>query len=157
MRFLHGDSDNERDGDDDEGHFLLPWEDITWDEALLWLNDRLGKSVHVSLRRDLGDTPDQLFGAEGELHHFQESKAAAKWREHGEQRVDLAAYYTLDGNQAEVDLAGLGRGCRVRRCRDMDVMTVVLTEDEDASIYLEFVEQRSDPLHDEKDEEGEES
>ena len=66
---------------------------LTKDEALLWLNDRIGKSVHVSVTQAYGDrSGDAAFG-EGILRHWSEGneRIVASHRPH--QEVDLSGLY----------------------------------------------------------------
>jgi hypothetical protein len=44
------------------------------DDALLWLNDRLGKSVAVSIEIERGDFDLAVLYADGELHHWTETQ-----------------------------------------------------------------------------------
>jgi hypothetical protein len=47
---------------------------MTLDDALLWLNDRLGKSVGVWIAREYPDFAVMVFAAAGELRHWTEDK-----------------------------------------------------------------------------------
>jgi hypothetical protein len=49
-------------------------EPLTIDDALLWLNDRLGKSVAASVELERGDLDLAVLYADGELHHWSETQ-----------------------------------------------------------------------------------
>jgi hypothetical protein len=50
---------------------------LTPEEALLWMNDRLGKIVGVTVRADVVDDASRyMFSAIGELHHWREDLSA---------------------------------------------------------------------------------
>jgi len=76
--------------------------ELTTDEALLWLNERVGKSVHVSVQLELGDYLRTLFAAEGELRHW---SARASGGALSVPRDDLAGLYDVGG--ASLDLSDL--------------------------------------------------
>ena len=57
---------------------------MTREEALLWLNDRIGKTVNVSVVLEVGDHFEMLFTAEGDLHHWREQPNAAAWTHEAE-------------------------------------------------------------------------
>jgi hypothetical protein len=72
------------------------------DPALLWLNDRLGKRVHVSIAVERGDTDDMVLAASGELKHWSEEKGYA---EVAIERPDVAGLYDVGG--VELDLTNV--------------------------------------------------
>lgn len=65
----------------------------TRDELLLWLNDRLGKSVAVSVELERGDSGRSVFEAEGELSPWRQGPAA--WRQAEAPRYDLVGFYKV--------------------------------------------------------------
>ena len=52
---------------------------MTRDEALLWLNNRLGKTVNVSIERDRGDVSAVVLDDESTLKHCQRRIATLRW------------------------------------------------------------------------------
>lgn len=104
------------------------------DRALLWLNDRLGKSVHVSVMLEKGDYSVTLLAAEGELQHWRADKRVSNaWRGHS--RDDVAGLYDVGG--ASVDLTDIG-GSEIRIRDDGEIQSLVIDLAEDIS--LEIVE-----------------
>lgn len=74
---------------------------MTLDDALLWLNDRLGKSVAVWIAIEQGDTELMVFEAAGELRHWSEERSTA----HAAGREDIVGLYDVSG--ASFDLSGV--------------------------------------------------
>ncbi len=103
---------------------------VTRDDALLWLNDRLGKSVHVSVVLEKGDLPVTVLEAEGELHHWRESETASASA--GLPREDLIGWYAVGG--ARFDLSDLEH---LHVDVGDDAIAIELAED----VALEIVEQ----------------
>jgi len=126
-----------------EGWQGMPeWEETTRDGALLWLNDRLGKSVHVSAVIDKGDYSVQLLAAAGELRHWRaDSRTAAAWT--GHPREDIIGLYEV-GDSISLNLSDVGRKAVSTR-RDFPALSVELAED----VTFEIVEQ-TDFLSDEE-------
>jgi hypothetical protein len=104
------------------------------DRALLWLNDRLGKSVHASVKLDKGDYSVTLLAAEGELQHWRaDTRVSSAWR--GHLRDDVAGLYDVGG--ASVDLTDIGGSeLRIRDDGEIHSLAIDLAED----ISLEIVE-----------------
>jgi hypothetical protein len=67
---------------------------VTINDALLWLNDRLGKRIHIALVVDYGDSGTMVLAAAGELAHWSERKGDA---EIAIQRDDIAGLYDVGG------------------------------------------------------------
>ncbi len=65
---------------------------MTRDEALLWLNDRVGRSVHVSVTLESGGGGSVLEG-EGVLRHW--SEVAGSDPALSVPRDDLAGWYAV--------------------------------------------------------------
>jgi hypothetical protein len=76
-----------------------PSDEAFLDEALLWLNDRLGKSVTVLIALHTGDTDVSVLEAAGELRHWTEGRAAVR----AASRDDVAGMYDVGGD-ATLDL-----------------------------------------------------
>ena len=72
---------------------------MTLDDALLWLNDRLGKSVTVWIAVEHGDTETSILEATGVLEHWSEGRAGAR----AVGREDIAGLYDVGG--ASFDLS----------------------------------------------------
>ncbi len=69
---------------------------MTRDEALLWLNDRIGKSVYVGVELDRGGVGAAVFEGEGILEH---SSVPVDRRTQAVQRDDLTAWYRVGGTR----------------------------------------------------------
>jgi hypothetical protein len=65
------------------------------EDALLWLNDRLGKSVAAWIAVEDGDSIFSVFDAEGELRHWSEGKAAVLAASREESPADLGLKNSL--------------------------------------------------------------
>jgi hypothetical protein len=95
----------------------------TRDDVLFWLNDRLGKDVHVSVVLDKGDVRVEVLEGQGKLSH---------WHEARDSRDNLRAWYGVDGTGIDLnDLDPL-----VARMDDEE-LEVTLAE----NVTLRFVEQ----------------
>jgi hypothetical protein len=103
-------------------------------DALMWLNDRLGKSVAAWIEIEEGDSAVTVFDAEGELHHWSEGKAAIR----SASREDIAGLYEVDG--ASINLTGV-RPFDVTAWLDEDQLIVRL----DARTTLNVIEQEDVP------------
>ena len=71
---------------------------MTLDDALLWLNDRIGKEVNVAVEIERGDFGFSVFQAGGELRYWNEAAkedALAGSREH-----DAGLYDVGDASRA---------------------------------------------------------
>ena len=90
--------------------------------ALLWLNDRLGKSVAAWIAVEEGDAIFTVFDAEGELRHWSEGKAAIL----APSREEIAGLYDV-GDGASFDLSGV-RPLEVTTWPDEDHLIVRLDE-----------------------------
>lgn len=68
------------------------------DDALLWLNDRLGKDVTVNVMVERGDVPFSVFDAGGELRHWTDGTAAleAPSRDHIQGIYDVGEGASFD-------------------------------------------------------------
>jgi hypothetical protein len=97
---------------------------MTRDEALLWLNDRLGKSVNISVELDHGDVGTSVVEGEGILDHWTGMDDAeralvvprddlAGWYRAGETRFDLTSLTLAEGDDDEL-LFNLAEGLRLR-------------------------------------------
>jgi hypothetical protein len=93
---------------------------LSIDDVLLWLNDRLGKSVHVEVQVEQGDLSITVLEAEGVLEHWSERagshdlsiphEARTRFvrqlrRVLSRQSVDLAGWYAI--GDAHFDLSNL--------------------------------------------------
>ena len=72
---------------------------MTRDEALRWLNDRIGKSVYVGVEVDRGDDAAAVFEGEGVLEH---SSVPVDRRTHAVQRDDPTAWYRVGGTRVNL-------------------------------------------------------
>jgi hypothetical protein len=88
----------------------------TRDDVLFWLNDRLGKDVHVSVVLVKGDLRVAVLEGQGKLSH---------WYEARDPRDDLRAWYGVDGTG--IDLT------------DLDIITARLDDDEAVVALTETV------------------
>lgn len=105
---------------------------LTRDEALLWLNDRVGKSVHVSVLLERGDRNIVVVNGEGTLQH---------WRSVTPQRLpadDLAGWYVA--GKTRFDLTELG-GAEITHGVDDDTILVRLSGD----VVVEIIKQEDLP------------
>ena len=107
---------------------------MTREEALLWLNDRIGKKVNVSVVLEVGDQFEMLFTAEGDLHHWREQSDAAAWTHNA--REDISGLYRV--GSADLDLTQTGH-LEIRSREDR------LTLDLADNASLEIVEKRELP------------
>jgi hypothetical protein len=108
------------------------------DEALLWLNDRLGESVHVSVNAEKGDLEVTVLEAEGSLRHWREaSPAGAAWE--GLPRDDLIGSYEVEG--AHFDLSDLEHLPVWERESIGPELEIELAE----NVYLRIIEQQELP------------
>jgi hypothetical protein len=109
---------------------------ISGDDALLWLNDRLGQLVTVAVRAESGDGWRYLFSARGELHHWREEVGMARLWERPATIERMVGFYMV-GATAEIDLTLLGH--RSVFVRDLDepgsFLNVELAEDVWLEIY----------------------
>jgi len=105
------------------------------EDALLWLNDRLGKSVAVWVEVDRGIVHSVL-SVEGELRHWSEGRSPD--RVHG--RDDVAGLYDIGDGGCSIDLSDL-EPLGVWTVPD-DVTHLVVRIDE--STTLDIVEQEDD-------------
>jgi hypothetical protein len=105
-------------------------------ETLLWLNDRVGKSVHASVKLDKGDYSVTLLSVEGDLHHWRDDprfpNPAEAWMGHS--RDDIMGLYSV-GRDAQIDLTTDVLGAWARD--DLDSLRVALAHD----VYIEVIEQ----------------
>ena len=69
---------------------------MTRDEALRWLNDRIGKSVYVGVELERGDVRTAVFEGEGILEH---SSVPVDRRTQAVQRDDPTAWYRVGGTR----------------------------------------------------------
>jgi hypothetical protein len=70
------------------------------DEALLWLNDRLGKRVAIWIGINRGHLELDVFEVAGELRHWTEGQAAGR----AANRDSVAGLYEV-GDDASLDLS----------------------------------------------------
>jgi hypothetical protein len=106
---------------------------LTIDELLLWLNDRLGKSVHVAVELERGDLTVSILEAEGDLQHWSER---ADSRSLSVPRDDLTGRYAV--GDASFDLTNLGHLDAVLQG---DELAIALSDD----VTLSIVEQEELP------------
>jgi hypothetical protein len=86
--------------------FLESWREVSRNDALLWLNDRRGKDVHVAVRVTSA-LPITLLEASGRLRYWQEDAPAGAWfGPRGERRDDLEGWYIV-GESSRFDLTDL--------------------------------------------------
>lgn len=103
------------------------WEPITHDDALLWLNDRVGAAFHVEVTFDKGDLPVAPMATMGTLSH---------WREDAFSAVPghplLRGLYLIEGTA--IDVTHLAT---VARHAELEMLRFDLTDD----VHLEIVKQ----------------
>jgi hypothetical protein len=114
---------------------------IARDEALLWLNDRVGRDVSIYVEIDCGDYTANVLSCEGgELRHWRADKTAAVWAEH--RRDDIAGLYYLTSPRGDegvgIDLTVPGRQMFIRthdvpeeaqeRSEEVDLGRIVVEE-----------------------------
>ncbi len=105
---------------------------MTRDEALLWLTNRLGKSVLVEVAVKRGDDQVLVLGSRGTLSHW--SEHAPRRQLSVESRDELAGYYAV-GAEAHLDLSDLADADAVRTLEDE--LVIRLGDD----VVLHIVEQ----------------
>ena len=106
---------------------------MTRDEALLWLNDRLGKSVHVSVQVTRGDSDVWVVYGEGELLHWRSVPGAERQAE--VPRDDLAGWYVA--GTTRFDLTDLDQDTKIRIGPDAATLVISLSD----AVTVEIVEQ----------------
>jgi hypothetical protein len=108
---------------------------MTRDEALLWLNDRIGKNVHVSVVLERGDSKITVVNGEGTLQH-QHWRSLTSYPERlaGLPRDDLAGWYVA--GETRFDLTEL-EGAEITCDVDDDTILVRLSGD----VVVEIIEQ----------------
>jgi hypothetical protein len=117
---------------------------MTRDEALLWLNDRLGKGVWVEVALIRSDHQVLVLGSRGTLSH---------WSEHSgrrglsvESRDELTGHYDV-GAEAHLDLSELSDADAVRTLDD----ELVIRLGDDVFLHIieqtDAVEEHDDLLH----------
>jgi hypothetical protein len=74
------------------------------DAALLWLNDRLGNRIHVSIAYEKGDLPLTVLEADGTLEHWHDRAPERTYS--GNRRDDLSGSYYVGGSR--FDISDLG-------------------------------------------------
>jgi hypothetical protein len=81
-----------------------PNRQITRTEALMWLNDRLGRRARVYVEVDVGDySVDAVSVETGTLQHWRENAPNPDWA--GRAREDIAGLYEI--GPASIDLTEL--------------------------------------------------
>jgi hypothetical protein len=76
---------------------------ITRDDALLWLNDRVGRSAAVYVEVEYEEGIADLLSCEGTLRHWRADSPVGAWLH---PRDDLAGHYHLTSERGDVS-AGL--------------------------------------------------
>jgi hypothetical protein len=99
---------------------------LSRDEALLWLNDRLGKIVYVSVELDRGDVGTIALEGEGILEHWSEPIDP---RTLPMPRDDLAGWYRAGDTRVNLTELEQAKG-------DEDELVILLAEDEDELVIL---------------------
>ena len=79
---------------------------LTIDDVLLWLNDRLGKSVHVEVQVERGDLSITVLEAEGVLEHWSERASSHDLNVPHEARTRFVRQLRRVLSRQSVDLAG---------------------------------------------------
>jgi hypothetical protein len=74
---------------------------ISRDDALMWLNDRLGREVYVVLLASNGDQVETVLTIPGRLGHWTEDPVWGRVRP-GERADDLAGDYRVDGSRLDL-------------------------------------------------------
>jgi hypothetical protein len=102
----------------------------TLDDALLWLNDRRGRSVAVWVEVEEGDYASGVLSAEGELRHWSEGTTAVR----ATSREEIAGLYDV-GEGSSFDLSNL-RPIEVSASDDklsirLDERTTLLIEEQE--------------------------
>jgi hypothetical protein len=105
---------------------------MTRDEALLWLTNRIGKSVWVEVAVTRGDDQILVLGSRGTLSYW--SEHAPRTQPTVESRDELAGYYAV-GAEAHLDLSDLADAEAVRTLEDE--LVIRLGDD----VVLHIVEQ----------------
>jgi hypothetical protein len=105
---------------------------MTRDEALLWLTNRIGKSVWVEVAVKRGDDQVLVLGSRGTLSYW--SEHAPRRQPIVESRDELAGYYAV-GAEAHLDLSDLADAEAVRTLEDE--LVIRLGDD----VVLHIVEQ----------------
>ena len=77
------------------------------DDVLFWLNDRLGKDVHVSVVLDKGEVRVEVLEGQGKLSH---------WYDARDPRDNLMAWYGVGGTGIDLN--------------DLDPLTAQIDDDE---------------------------
>ena len=95
--------------------------DMTLAEALLWLNDRLGKGVDVSVELELGDRRVTVLEGSGILQHWSE---ASDRRSFVNPRDDLAGWYRA--GETLFDLTEVAHA-QIRRGDDVGEIVIELS------------------------------
>jgi hypothetical protein len=103
---------------------------MTHDEALLWLSDRLGKSVNVSVELDRGDVGTVVLEGEGTLEHWSEP-IDERARALVVPRDDLVGWYRVGDTRFDLTEFAEAKG-------DADELVVLLSD----SVRLRIVEQQ---------------
>jgi hypothetical protein len=94
-----------------------PYPEISRDEALLWLNDRSGRDVHVAVSASAGDDfGPMVMWAAGALRHQSNSGLELRLPAYRVARDDLAGWYRV--GDAHVDLTDLGDRYEIRDLGD---------------------------------------
>jgi hypothetical protein len=106
------------------------WESITADDALFWLNDRVGKTLTVRVWFDRGDRSVSPFSAQGTLRHWHELSEGVE----GQRREEIRGLYSVGDENAAIDVTELRS---VSRRIDMPCLVFDLPGD----VYLELAEQ----------------
>ena len=91
---------------------------MTRDEALRWLNDRLGQSVYVAVELYRGDVGTAVLEGEGSLEH---SSVPVDRRTQAVQRDDLTDWYRVGGTRVNLTELEQVKG-------DEDELVVLLAE-----------------------------
>jgi|GEM_PF-2269624 len=77
---------------------------LTNEQVLLWLDERVGGSVSVTIILQPGDVSYTVLGAEGELKHWREARPTDTWKYHP--REDTVGLYEV-GEEGHLDATHL--------------------------------------------------
>jgi hypothetical protein len=108
---------------------------MTLDEALLWLNDRLGESVNVAVELDRGHVGAVVVEGEGTLEHWSEPVDP---RTLAVPRDDLVGWYRA--GETRFDLTDLAQA-RIELFADLDALRIELAD----GVALRVLEQAELP------------
>jgi hypothetical protein len=112
-----------------------PNQSIGRDDALLWLNDRDGETVTLSVTMDLGNYSRNVLTVHGRLLHWHQDREGSAWR--GQPDQDIAGWY-LVGETATLNLTEMKDGIRY----GVDESELVFSLGHDAEMRIQHATER---------------